>query len=83
MPGAVYCVPQTTVPTDISKMDGCPKLMAVRHTESILDQVELQPQPKQQKCWALSAAFFDESQPVLPPTPDRKKLRTGLPHPQR
>src|ERR1035437_3529630 len=34
-------------------------------------------------CWAISAAFFDESQPVLPPTPDRKKLRTGLPHPQR
>jgi len=38
---------------------------------------------KNSKCWAISAAFFDESQPVLPPTPDRKKLRTGLPHPQR
>ena len=32
--------------TDISTMDGCPKLMAVRHTESTLDQVELQPPPK-------------------------------------
>jgi hypothetical protein len=33
----------TTMP---SAMDGCPKLMALRHTPPPLDQVELQPPPK-------------------------------------